>query len=111
MVYTIRLNKLEYRATPAAWNELQALAYWISERSYCLERYGETPDGTGRAHRTITECIFPQLDRLRVPFWVQNRVIAWAEDWRNTRSELLYQAFERPGYSIIAKTEREVKIA
>lgn len=111
MVYTIRLNQLEYRATPAAWNELQALAYWISERYYCLERYGETPDGTERAHKTITKCIFPQLDKIGVPFWVQNRVIVWAENWRGARSEYLYQAFERPGYSITAKTEREVMTA
>ena len=35
---------------------------------------------------------FELLDRLGVPFWVQNSAIAWASDWRNTRRQSIRSA-------------------
>lgn len=105
--YKISLGPLCWISSPESWNELCSLAYWIADKSYCEERYGATVDGTERAHKTITQCIFPALDRLKVPFWVQNRVIVWAEDWRKSSSATVQLAFmDNSRYKI-----EEVKIA
>ena len=46
---------------------------------------------------TLTTEQYGKLDRLGVPFWVQNSAICWAEDWRRYKSGYLYQGLERRG--------------
>lgn len=68
---------------------LDGLAYWIADLHYMREKWGENDPELKRARDTIEKCCFPQLDKMGVPFWVQNSVICWAENWRNTKSEYL----------------------
>ena len=71
--------------------ELEGLAYWIAERSCTLERCPDDADDLRRADDAI-RLHFELLDRLGVPFWVQNAAIARASDWRNTRRQSIRSA-------------------
>lgn len=82
---------LHFDATRRQSQELEGLAYWIAERSYTLERCPDDADDLRRADNTI-RLHFDLLDRLGVPFWVQNSVMAWASDWRNTRRQSIRPA-------------------
>lgn len=74
---------------------LDGLAYWIADLHYMREKWGENEPELQRARDTIEKCCFPELDRLGVPFWVQNSVICWAENWRNTKSEYFTDFLKR----------------
>lgn len=76
---TYTLNREQY-------NALDGLAYWVADLHYMRERFGDDEPELKRARATIESC-FPELDRLNVPFWVQNSVIVWAENWRNTKQQ------------------------
>ena len=73
---------LEFKATKEQRNALEGLAYWVADENYIRERYGNNDNEIQVCRKTITECIFPDLDRLEVPYWVQNSVISIAENWR-----------------------------
>ena len=77
---------LHYTATAQQARQLEGLAYWIADLSYTRERTPDDLDEIRRADRTIRYDL-DQLDRLGVPFWVQNAAIGWATDWRNTRRQ------------------------
>ena len=73
---------LEFYATPKQATELHGLAYWVADINYLRERYGNEEPEIITADKTIRFC-FDRLDVLGVPFWVQNTVICFAENWRN----------------------------
>ena len=81
----------QYTATAAQRAELESLAYWISDRAWSRER-GELDEHEDRRTDTTIRAIFDRLDRLGVPYWAQNAVICWAEDWRRTMRETLRDA-------------------
>ena len=83
------MKKLKFELSREQYKELSALAYWVADEQYIRERYGADEPEIQRCRETITKSIFPNLDRLKVPFWVQNVVICWAENWRNYKSEYL----------------------
>lgn len=64
---------------------LEGLAYHIADLEYMKERFGRDDAELSGIRKTISLC-FDQLDRLQVPFWVQNSVIAFASDWRRYKS-------------------------
>lgn len=72
---------LEFKANEKQKGELDALAYWIADKKYIRERFGDNEPELQTCHKTIM-LIFDVLDELKVPFWVQNSVICFAEDWR-----------------------------
>lgn len=74
--------------------ELEALALWISNRAQLIEEAGPCDPCIPPIEKTLTECVFPALDRLGVPYWVQNSVICFAEDWRRAQREY-FTAFLR----------------
>lgn len=81
----------QYAATPAQRAELEGLAYWIAERAWSRE-HGKLDEYEDRRTGDTIRAIFDALDRLAVPYWVQNSVIVWAEDWRRTMRENLRDA-------------------
>lgn len=81
----------QYTATPAQRAELESLAYWIADRAWSRER-GKLDEYEDRRTGDTIRAIFDALDRLGVPYWVQNAVICWAEDWRRTMREDLRDA-------------------
>ena len=76
------MKQLEFYATKEQGRELSGLAYWIADINYLRERYGNDEPEIETADKTIKLC-FDRLDSLGVPFWVQNAVIVWAENWRD----------------------------
>lgn len=80
-----------YTTTPAQRAELESLAYWIADRAWIRER-GKLDEYEDRRTDTTIRAIFDQLDRLGVPYWVQNATLHWAEDWRRTMCEDLRDA-------------------
>lgn len=78
---------------------LEGLAYWIADKYYIIERYGANDPECDRCHKTILLC-FDQLDRLKVPFMVQNNVICWAENWRAYKSGYTVDLLKNKGYKI-----------
>lgn len=79
---------LAYTLTRDQFSALEGLSYWVADVAYMRERWGDNDPELTRARATI-ENSFPMLDRLGVPFWVQNTVICWAEHWRNTKRQYL----------------------
>lgn len=88
------MKKLEYTATHEQAAELEGLAYWIAEQACALERYPDDTDTLEQADITI-RFAFDQLDKMRVPFLVQNTVIGWAREWRNWKREDIKSAMAR----------------
>lgn len=69
-------------------NALEALAYHVADVNYIAERYGREEPEHEKAHQNVLLTFFT-LDTLGVPFWVQNAVIAFAENWRQYKSVYL----------------------
>lgn len=67
---------------------LESLAYWVADVHYIKERYGKDPELI-TCDKTIQLCCFPECDRLKIPFWVQNTVICFAENWRQYKEMYL----------------------
>lgn len=79
-------------------NALEGLAYRIADNAYMIERYGreEARHELESNHKTIIS-LFEKLDLLSVPFWVQNTVIFWAENWRRYKTEYFTTAMQAKG--------------
>lgn len=73
---------MEFYANKKQSGLLSGLAFWIANKSYIRERFGDSEPELLNCHKTIID-LFDELDRAAVPFWVQNSVICWAENWRN----------------------------
>jgi len=87
---------MEFYYTSEQYNALSGLAYRIADNAYMIERYGR--DGASielEENKKTISGLFDTLDRLTVPFWVQNAVIAFAEDWRRWKSRGLREWLEQ----------------
>lgn len=82
---------MTFTATREQRDELEGLAYWVSDRAWSRER-GELDENEDHRTDTTIRAIFDRLDRLAVPYWVQNAVCCWAEDWRRAMKENLRDA-------------------
>lgn len=87
------MSKLQFIANPEQWKAMEALAYWIADVNYISERYGAEDPEHERAHKTVLMW-FEELDILGVPFWVQNTVICWAENWRQYKEQYFVNAMK-----------------
>ena len=90
-------DMLQFQATPRQWATLEGLAYWISDNAYCIESMPreEYQREEYQRHDQSIRSIFDALDRLGVPYWVQNAVIMWASDWRREATEYMDNAMQR----------------
>lgn len=69
-------------------NALEGLAYWVADVNYIIERYGANDPEYKKAHNSVL-LSFETLDRLGVPFWVQNSVVCFAENWRQYKNNYI----------------------
>lgn len=97
--------KYNFICTQSAYNALCGLAYRIADNAYMIERYGRENCSVELAENKKTiGGLFADLDALRVPFWVQNTVICWAEDWRRYKTDCIVSAFDKfknnPGFLV-----------
>lgn len=74
-------HDLTFTATPAQASALDGLAYWIAASRKTRERFPDDLPELERCRRIVCG-LFDRLDALGVPFWVQNAVAAFADDWR-----------------------------
>ena len=79
---------LKFEASKEQKHALEGLAYWIADNAYIIERYGADDPERENVKKTIS-MIFDDLDALRVPFWVQNTVICFSENWRKYKETYL----------------------
>lgn len=76
------MKKLYFKAeNKQQVNALEALAYHVADVNYILDRFGSDEPEYKNAHLNVL-LTFETLDRLCVPFWVQNSVVCFAENWR-----------------------------
>lgn len=85
------LSKMTFNEKLKIQNELESLSYWITQNQYAIIE--KDPIEQARCDRTI-RLIFDALDSLKVPFYVQNAVIAFASDIKCVNRQYLYQYFE-----------------
>ena len=83
------MNKLYFKVENREQrNALEGLAYWVADVNYIIERYGVSDPEYKKAHNSVLLC-FESLDRLGVPFWVQNSVVCFAENWRQYKNNYI----------------------
>lgn len=76
---------LSFELNNKQFHELQGLKFWLVEKSWLQEREPDNTADIHRAHETIC-FILQKLDRLGVPFWVQNVVLKLQDNWRTASS-------------------------
>lgn len=93
------MEKLEYVLTERQYHALSGLAYWIADGKYFRER--NDPETLPTYHgelekirKTVGMC-FDECDKLKIPFWVQNAVICFAEDWRRYKETYMDKYLEK----------------
>ena len=89
------MKKLHFEIDQKTYNKLLGLAYRIADNNYMLERFGRKESEIERAenHKSIM-LFFEELDLAKVPFWLQNTVIQFAENWRRYKTENLAKYLE-----------------
>ena len=75
------MKKLFFECNRYQRSALEGLAYRIADSAYMRERFGNDEPELRQNEKTISG-LFDELDRLGVPFWVQNSVICFSENWR-----------------------------
>lgn len=73
---------MEFVCSKKQKSALDGLAYRIADSAYMKERYGtEGAKIELEQNRKTILSLFSELDKLGVPFWVQNAVICFSENW------------------------------
>lgn len=83
------MKKFEFRGNREQRKVLYGLAYWVANENYLRERFRDDEPELQRCRNTILNCLVPECDKLKIPFWVQNTVICFAEDWRRYKANYL----------------------
>lgn len=92
------MKELKFICNQDQYNELSALAWKIADNAYMKERYkADEIEIELEQNRKTLGLIFSALDKLNVPFWVQNSVIAWADNWRNYKTQYMKTELEKKG--------------
>ena len=87
----------EYNITQKQYDTLLGLRHWLANKAYMIERYpADYEKERERIHKTIV-CCFNEADQLHIPFWVQNIICGYQDNWRHTLDTYLYQDLEKRG--------------
>ena len=76
--------------------ELEGLAYWLAEQAYTAERYPDDAEELARCHENIIYR-FKRADELKIPWAVQNHVIAFGQNWRKYKQSSTRETLESYG--------------
>lgn len=95
--YTVDNNEIR--------NVLHAIAYRNADYEYIHEYYGGDYKNFEFVHlieenKKTMRGLFEDADKLRIPFWVQNRALAYGEDWRRYKGRGPSPATYFKGYNI-----------
>lgn len=88
-----------FTATREQSTALAALAYYVADYYYVSERYGSS-DPEAREADANVKATFRDLDKLEVPFWVQNTIVAYAQDWRRYKSVYMNSYLKSKGIDV-----------
>ena len=92
---------LRFTANSDQYNALSGLAYWIADAHYIREQSDANDPELSHVDATVCS-LFDELDRLQVPFWVQNTVVCFAEDWRRYKREYLSCFLESRNITVVS---------
>lgn len=88
------INREQYKA-------LEGLAHWCYQAARCIAERDD--EGERQARETLAD--FPKrLDRLEIPWWIQNAVSAWAQDFTapgNIREAYMDQMLKRRNVNVL----------
>lgn len=97
---------MEYTITQEQYNTLLGLRHWMALKAKLKERYPDDYKAEAdRIHKTIT-FLFDEADKKAIPFWVQNIVCYYQDDWRHSIDHYLYQDLESRGVDCNAVSVR-----
>lgn len=86
---------MTYSVTQRQYNILLGLRHWMAVKAKMIERYPEEYNRESEnIHKTICS-IFDEADHEKIPFWVQNIVCGYQDDWRHSIDTYLYQDLEK----------------
>ena len=85
-----------YTITDEQYRTLEGLAYHRADCSYIREKFGPDEPELKKAEDNVQFSLH-ECDVLNIPFSVQNTVLLWAENWRNTKREYFSEALRRRG--------------
>ena len=88
---------LHFEINQKQYDILLGLRHWMAIKSKLAERYPADLETEGEnIHKTICG-LFDEADKNNIPFWVQNIVCAFQDDWRHSLDHYLYQDLESRG--------------
>ena len=88
---------MEFFVNQKQYDTLLGLRHFMALKAKLKERYPEDYETEHeRIHKTIV-CLFDEADKLKIPFWVQNIVCFYQDDWRHSLVSYLYQDLEKRG--------------
>lgn len=90
MKYSITCGTITVRIGQKEIKELEYLARWTADLYYIRERFG-ADDPAAEVSRGSIKLAFELLDKLGVPYWLQNSAMYFAEDWRRYRAMSLWK--------------------
>lgn len=88
---------LHFEIDQNQYDTLLGLRHWMALKAKLKELYpDEYEKEAERIHNTIL-FNFDHADKLKIPFWVQNIVCYFQDDWRHCADTHLYQDLEKRG--------------
>lgn len=86
---------LTFNIDQTQYNILLGLRHWMAVKAKMIERYpADYEKERDSIHKTIVS-LFEDADRHGLPFWVQNIVCGYQDDWRHSLDTYLYQDLEK----------------
>ena len=86
---------LSFSISQKQYDILLGLRFNMAVKAKLMERYPEEYEQERESiHKTICG-LFDEADREKIPFWVQNIVCAYQDNWRHTKETYLYQDLEK----------------
>nr|DAF27540.1 MAG TPA: hypothetical protein [Caudoviricetes sp.] len=79
---------LKATLTVSQFRALEGLAYWIADEKHIKTEFGEDEPELQHTRETIKAC-FDELDKLKVPFWVQNTAIMFGQNLQRYKTEYI----------------------
>ena len=88
---------MNYAIDQKQYDILLGLRHFMANKAYMIERYPADYElEKENIHKTIVS-LFDEADQHNIPFWVQNIICGYQDDWRHTCNTYLYQDLEKRG--------------
>ena len=88
---------MEFSVNQKQYDILSGLRHFMAVKAKMIERYPEDyKNEADKIHKSIC-LLFDEADKNKIPFWVQNIVCYYQDDWRHTKRTYLYQDLEKRG--------------